>query len=73
VNLDIKYYQYGTAKTFISMTDKTQELSYVFDGNGALATNPPLESTAIEVSLTNSDQSYVYFIHGKTLTIQPLQ
>lgn len=72
-NLDIKYYHYGAGKTFISLTDKTQELSYVFDGNGNLVTNPPLESTAIEVRLANSDQSYVFFIHGKTLTIQPLK
>jgi hypothetical protein len=69
---DIKYYHYGGGKSFISLTDKTQELSYVFDGNGNLLTNPPLESTAIELRMANSDQSYVFFIHDKTLTIQPL-
>lgn len=72
-NWEIKFYHYGAGNTFISLTDKTQELSYVFDGNGALLTNPPLESTAIEVRLANSDQSYVFFIHQKTLTIQPLE
>lgn len=72
-NWDIQYYHYGAGKTFISLTDKAQELSYVFDGNGTLLTNPPLESTAIELRLANSDQSYVFFIHGKTLTIQPLK
>jgi hypothetical protein len=71
-NLDIKYYQYGGGKTFITLTDRVQELSYVFDGNGALLTSPPFESSAIELRLANSDQSYVFFIHGKTLTIQPL-
>ena len=69
---DIKYYQYGGGKSFISLTDKTQELSYVFDGNGNLLTNPPLESTAIELRMANSDQSYVFFIDDKMLTIQPL-
>ena len=69
---DIQYYHYGDGKSFISLTDKTQELSYVFDGTGSLLTNPPLESTAIELRMTNSDQSYVFFIHDKSLTIQPL-
>lgn len=69
---NIKYYLYGGGKSFITLTDKTQELSYVFDGNGALLTNPPLESTAIELRMANSDQSYVFFIHDKSLTIQPL-
>ena len=68
----IKFYHYGGGKRFISLTDPVQELSYVFDGNGTLLTNPPLESTAIELRMANSDQSYVFFIHGKSLTIQPL-
>jgi hypothetical protein len=69
---DIKYYHYGGGKSFISLTDKTQELSYVFDGNGNMLTAPPVESTAIELRMANSDQSYVFFIHDKSLTIQPL-
>jgi hypothetical protein len=69
---NIKYYRYGGGKSFITLTDPVQELSYVFDGNGALLTNPPLESTAIELRMANSDQSYVFFIHDKALTIQPL-
>lgn len=69
---DIKYYHYGGGKSFITLTDKIQELSYVFDGNGNLLTSPPLQSTAIELRMANSDQSHVFFIHDKTLTIQPL-
>ena len=68
----VKYYQYAGGKSFISLTDPVQQFSYVFDGNGNMLTNPPLESTAIELRMANSDQSYVFFIHGKTLTIQPL-
>ena len=69
---DIKYYHYGGGKSFICLTDRVQALSYVFDGNGSLLTSPPLESTAIELRMANSEQSYVFFIHDKTLTIQPL-
>ena len=68
----INYYEYGGGKSFISLTDPVQELSYVFDGNGILLTDPPVESTAIELRMANSDQSYVFFIHGKSLAIQPL-
>lgn len=71
-NWDIKYYLFGAGRSFISLTDKVQALSYVFDGTGKLITEPPLESSAIELRMTNSDQSYVFFIHGKTLTIRPL-
>lgn len=69
---DITYYQYGGGNRFITLTDRIQQLSYVFDGNGNLLTTPPLESTAIELRMTNSDQSHVFFIHDRTLTIQPL-
>ena len=68
----VKYYQYGGGKSFISLTDPVQELSYVFDGNGTLLTTPPLQSTAIELRMANSEQSYVFFIHDKSVTIQPL-
>lgn len=68
----IKFYQYGSGKSFISLTDPVQEMSYVFDGNGALLTRPPLQSTAIELRMANSGQSYVFFIHDRSLTIQPL-
>lgn len=68
----VKYHQYAGGKSFISLTDPVQQFSYVFDGNGNRLTNPPLESTAIELRMANSDQSYVFFIHGRTLTIQPL-
>jgi hypothetical protein len=71
-NWSMKYHHFGGAKTFISLTDKTQKLSYVFDGAGNLITNPPFESTAIEVRMASSDQSYAFFIHDKILTIQPL-
>jgi hypothetical protein len=72
-NPDVKYYHFGGGKSFISLTDKIQELSYVFDAGGNLITEPPLESTAIELRMANSDQCYVFFIHDKTLAIQPLK
>lgn len=69
---DIKFYHYGGGKRFISITDPVQELSFVYDANGTLLTSPPLESTATELRMANSDQSYVFFIRGNSLTIQPL-
>lgn len=69
---DIQYYQYGAGRRYIALTDPVQSLSYVFDGDGVLLTQPPLEGTAISLRTTNSGQTHVFFIHGKTLTIQPL-
>ncbi len=70
---DIRFYHYGKGRQFIAITNRVQDLSYVFDGTGVLLTNPPLESTATELRMANSDQSFVFFVHGNSLTIQPLR
>ncbi len=67
----IKFYNFGGGKHFISITDRVQELSFVFDGSGVLLTNPPLESTALELRMAG-DQPFIFFTHEATLTIQPL-
>jgi hypothetical protein len=69
---DIKYFDFGGGNTFIALTDRTQGLSYIYDSRGNLLTTPPLESTAIEIRPLNSEQFKVFFIHGKSLVIQPL-
>lgn len=69
---NIDYYLFSGGKSFISLTDRVQALSFVFDGTGGLVTSPPLESTAIELRMAGSDQSHAFFIHENALTIQPL-
>ncbi|MBT1697881.1 hypothetical protein KK083_13395 [Fulvivirgaceae bacterium PWU4] len=69
---DIKYFDFGAGNAFIGLIDRTQGLSYIYDSRGNLLTEPPLESTAIEVRPINSEQFRVFFIHGKSLVIQPL-
>jgi hypothetical protein len=54
------------------MTDPSQGLSYIYDGQGELLTIPPLEGNALEISQAGPDQFRVYLVAGKSLVIQPL-
>jgi hypothetical protein len=69
---DVKYYDFGAGNIFITITEKTQGLSYIFDGQGNLLTSPPIQSSAIEIRPVNSRGFNVFFISNKSLVIQPL-
>ncbi len=66
------YLDFGGGKLFISVTDKIQELSFVYDGEGHLLTQVPVESNAIAVRPLDIDKVRIFSIHGKSLTIQNL-
>lgn len=68
----VQLFDFGNGKRYITMTDKSQDLSFVYDFKGALLTNLPLESNAIIVRPSRGDKPKAYFIHGKSLSIQPL-
>jgi hypothetical protein len=69
---DITYFDFGGGKVFIVLTDNSQGLSYVYDGDGNLLTAPPLESNAVDIRPMSSDQFRLYYLHGKSLILQPL-
>jgi hypothetical protein len=70
--VDIKYYDFGAGNVFITITEKAQALSYVFDDQGNLLTTPPIQSSALEIRPMNSRGFNVFFISNKSLIIQPL-
>ena len=69
---DIQYFDFGNGNVFITLTDKSQGLCYVYDGEGNLLSSPPFEGSSIEIRPFNSEQFRVFFIHRKALTLQPL-
>lgn len=69
---DVKYYDFGAGKIFITIADKVQGLVYVFDGQGNLLTTPPIQSSALEIRPVNSHSFNVFYVHNKSLIIQPL-
>ncbi len=70
--VDIRYFDFGSGKTFVLIKDKTQGFSYVYDGEGNLLTEPPVETSMIELRPGNSDQFILFFIHDKELAIRPM-
>lgn len=69
---DVKYFDYGADNVFIVLMDKLQGLSYIYDEQGNLLTTPPIETSAIEIRPQNNEQFQMFFIHDKSLVIQPL-
>lgn len=70
--VDIHYMDFGGGKNYIAITDKTQDLSFVYDGKGKLLTLIPIDSHAITVGDTDGDKPNVYFTLSRSLTIKPL-
>ncbi|MEJ7643462.1 MAG: hypothetical protein WKF87_02635 [Chryseolinea sp.] len=70
--VEIQYLDFGGGKIFIAITDKIQELSFVYGGEGRLLTQLPVESNAIAVRPLDIDRVRIFSIHGKSLTIQNL-
>jgi hypothetical protein len=69
---DVKYFDFGGGKSFMTIRDKSQGFCYVYDGQGNLLTVPPLEAHSIELRSLTNDQFIMFFIHGNSLIIQPL-
>jgi hypothetical protein len=69
---DVEYFDFGSGNVFVVLKDQTQGLSYVYDGQGNLLTDPPIETTVVEIRPANTDQFRMFFIHGRSLVIQPL-
>lgn len=69
---DVKHYDFGSGKAFITVRDGAQGLHYVYDGQGNLLTTPPVETPLLEIRPLDSDEFTLFFIHGGSLVIQPL-
>lgn len=69
---DIRYYDYGSGKVFITVKDRAQGMYFVYDGQGNLLTTPPVETLILEIRPRDSDEFTLFFIHGNSLVIQPL-
>jgi hypothetical protein len=66
----IKYYDFGAGKIFISITDISQDVSFIYDGKGKLLNQTPIEGRAIQVRPGTSDFPKTYIVNGNTLIIQ---
>jgi len=68
--VSIKYYDFGAGRVYISITDLVQDLTYVYDGTGNLLSSPPIESSAIELRVSDRDFPKMFIVDGNTLISQ---
>jgi hypothetical protein len=66
----VNYLDYGAGKVYVTVTDQSQDLSYVYDGAGKLLTSIPIESRSIALQPVDLDRVRIYSALDKSLTIQ---
>jgi len=71
-NADIQYYNFGSGKIFITITDQSQDLTFVYDEKGTLLTTLPIESAQVIVRSASNERPVLYSILEKTLTQEQL-
>jgi hypothetical protein len=69
-SVSVKYFDFGSGKTFICITDAIQQLSFIYDGKGKLLTQVPIEGAHIELRPGKGIMPKVFFTNGPSLTIQ---
>jgi len=63
----------GAGRNFIVVTDKTQELSYIYDRTGRLLSAVPIESAEIEIAQLDNGRIKVFSSLNKSFTATFLQ
>jgi hypothetical protein len=69
---NVQYLDFGAGKIYVAITDIVQDLSFVYDSQGGLLTQVPVESCAIAVKPLDFEKLRLFSILDKTLTIAPL-
>lgn len=69
----VDYYDFGTGRDYISVTDLSQGFTYLYDGSGALLTEPPLETTLVELRPKDADENRLFYVEGRSLTISSMK
>ncbi|MGC3943240.1 MAG: hypothetical protein QM762_01665 [Chryseolinea sp.] len=66
----INFLDFGAGRIYITITDQTQDLSYVYNGAGKLLTAVPVESSTIALQPIDLERFRIYSALDKSLTIQ---
>jgi len=68
--VSIKYYDFGAGRVYVSITDLSQDTSFIYDGKGKSLNPTPLEGRAIQLGPGTSEFPKTYVVDGNTLIIQ---
>jgi hypothetical protein len=69
---EVRFYNFGGGRSYVTLTDLSQDLSFVYDLQGNLITTLPLESSALVLRPASGDKPKAYYSLGKGLTLMPL-
>lgn len=69
---DVQYLDFGAGKVYIAITDRSQDLSFVYNDKGKLLTALPIESQAVALRPLGLDKIRLFSISGDVLTVSPL-
>ncbi len=69
--VDVSYVDFGSGKVVYVITDLSQDLSFIYDGQGKLQTTMPLESNRTAIRSIDFDKIKIYSTLGNSLTVQP--
>jgi len=69
---DVKFFDFGGGKRYITLTDHSQDLSFVYEARGKLITTLPLESNSLIIRTGSSEKPKAFYSLGGALTMQPL-
>jgi hypothetical protein len=68
----VRYFDFGAGQLYYSITDRVQNLTYVYDHSGKLMTSPPLETNFCSLQPSKSGKVTGYLTYQGSLIIKPL-
>jgi hypothetical protein len=68
--VSVQYYDFGAGRVYISVTDLSQDISFIYNGKGNLLNTTPIEGSSIELRASKSDFPKTYVVDGNALIIQ---
>lgn len=68
--VDIQVFDFGAGDMVYTVTDRVQDLSFLYDKNGSFIIPTPLESQGVAVSKNDQDRVKTYTTYQNTLIVQ---
>lgn len=68
--VSVRYYDFGAGSIYYSITDLSQDISFIYNGKGSLLNTTPIEGSAIELRASKSDFPKTYVVDRNALIIQ---
>lgn len=68
-NTEVNYYAFGNGKEYITVTDKGQQLSYIFDKTGKMVNPVPIDSDNIRMITGPDEKPVIFSAYNGSVTI----